>query len=291
MSSFSKNVLPRRAHRERSQPSRRVARHGLLEKKKDYKLRARDASRKRRRVQLLKEKAAFRNPDEFYHAMARGSTDAGVVRKKRDGDGGHHVADGDIRRLVETQDRAYVRVKVARERSRIEKGKANLHFLEAAALDDSRRHTVFVGESEDEGVVGGAGNEGAGDSAIRGVGDFDREEFFERQRAWGKEVRAGRVDDELDEIEGKDEEGDVEEEGVIPRPRGKEAKLARKKAGRRGYVELEQRIERVNRLDTAMEDLELRNNLLGKGARRKVKAGDPQAGILPVFKWKKVRKR
>jgi hypothetical protein len=156
MSSFSKNVLPRRAHRERLQPGRRVARHGLLEKKKDYKLRARDASRKKRRVKLLKEKAAFRNPDEFYHAMEKGRTDAGVARRTRDGDGGHHVADGEVRRLVETQDRGYVRVKMARERARIEKGKAGLHFLEAAAADGRRRHTVFVG--------GGGGGDSDGDS-------------------------------------------------------------------------------------------------------------------------------
>lgn len=263
MSSFSKNVLPRRAHRERAQPSRRVARHGLLEKKKDYKLRARNTSRKRQRVKLLKEKAAFRNPDEFYHAMARGSTDAGVVRRVRDGDGGHHVADGEVRRLVETQDRAYVRGKVMTERRRIEKATAGLHFLDAAATDERRRHTVFVDEAED-----GAGGSGGG-----GVARFNREAHF---------AKAGTGS------------GSAEDQGAemfIPRVHGKEANLVRKKAGRRGYAEMEQRVERVGRLDSAMEDLVLRQNLLGKGARRKVRAGDPETGRLPVFKWRKVRKR
>lgn len=260
MSSFSKNVLPRRAHRERAQPSRRVARHGLLEKKKDYKLRARDASRKRQRVRLLKEKAEFRNPDEFYHAMARGSTDAGVVRRLRDGDGGHHVADGVVRRLVETQDRAYVRGKVMNERRRIEKGMEGLHFLDAAAMDERRRHTVFVDAEED----------GAGGS---GVAEFTREVHF---------AKAGA---------GAGDAGGKRAEEFVPRVGGKAASIARKKAGRRGYSEMEQRVERVRRLDSAMEDLVLRQNLLGKGARRKVRAGDPETGRLPIFKWSKVRKR
>lgn len=260
MSSFSKNVLPRRAHRERAQPSRRVARHGLLEKKKDYKLRARDASRKRQRVRLLKEKAAFRNPDEFYHAMARGTTDKGVVRRVRDGDGGHHVADGEVRRLVETQDRAYVRGKVMNERRRIEKGMEGLHFLDAAGTDERRRHTVFVDAEED----GGGGG---------GVSGFSREAHFARASA------------------GDGGAGDANGEEFVPRTSGRAASRTRKKAGRRGYAEMEQRVERVRRLDSAMEDLVLRQNLLGKGARRKVRAGDPETGRLPVFKWSKVRKR
>lgn len=260
MSSFSKNLLPRRAHRERAQPSRRVARHGLLEKKKDYKLRARDASRKRQRVRLLKEKAEFRNPDEFYHAMERGATDGGVARRVRDGDGGHHVADGAVRRLVETQDRAYVRGKVMNERRRIEKAMSGLHFLDAAATDERRRHTVFV-DAEEDGAGGG------------GVAGFSREAHFA-----GAGCAAGGA-------------GEAKAEEFVPRVSGKAANMTRKKAGRRGYSEMEQRVERVRRLDSAMEDLALRQNLLGKGARRKVRAGDPEKGLLPVFKWSKVRKR
>jgi hypothetical protein len=51
-----------------SQPARRH-RLGLLEKKKDYKLRAEDYNEKKKRIQKLKEKAALRNPDEFYYKM------------------------------------------------------------------------------------------------------------------------------------------------------------------------------------------------------------------------------
>jgi Utp11 protein len=154
MSSLSKNVLPRRAHRERAQPSARVAKHGLLEKKKDYKLRAQDANRKARRLKLLREKAAFRNPDEFYHAMERAApTKAGRVRRAKDPNvaENHHTADGAVRRLVETQDRAYVRMKRARERVTIDKLKGSLHFLDvAAAANTTRQHIVFVDDDDDD---------------------------------------------------------------------------------------------------------------------------------------------
>ncbi|TYG90328.1 hypothetical protein ES288_A12G172800v1 [Gossypium darwinii] len=48
---FQRNAISRRAHKERAQPSSRKN-IGFLEKHKDY--------------VKLKEKAAFRNPDEFH---------------------------------------------------------------------------------------------------------------------------------------------------------------------------------------------------------------------------------
>lgn len=42
---------------------------GLLEKHKDYVLRARDYNKKQKRLRALQLKAAFKNPDEFYFKM------------------------------------------------------------------------------------------------------------------------------------------------------------------------------------------------------------------------------
>lgn len=47
---------------------------GLLEKHKDYVQRANDYKRKTKALASLREKAAFRNPDEFYFAMTKGQT-------------------------------------------------------------------------------------------------------------------------------------------------------------------------------------------------------------------------
>lgn len=152
MSSFGKNIIPRRAHKERAQPSSRISKHGLLEKKKDYKLRARDRNRKQLRVKLLKEKAAFRNPDEFYYGMIRSATDAGRVRK------GINVAekdavplehrDGEQRLLAETQDAGYVRVKCALERGKVDKLRKGLHSLQQAQKVQ-RRHIMFVDDDDE----------------------------------------------------------------------------------------------------------------------------------------------
>lgn len=294
MSSFSKNIVPRREHRERSQPERRVARHGLLEKKKDYKLRARDASRKARRVRLLKEKASFRNPDEFYHAMASSATSGGVVKRVRDAkavrEGDHHTADGAVRRLVETQDRGYVQMKISKEKEQVENGRDALHFLEAAAVDSDRKHIVFVGGDD------GSSDEDCGENGVQpkreALETFDRDTHFDRERAHALAVVKSRNGPGAASKSVDEEEALVGiEEGIVPRPSGKGAKRLRKTAGRKGYSELDQRMERVRRLDMAMEDLALRQKLLGKGRRRKVSAGDPQAGVLPVFKWRRVRKR
>lgn len=65
--------LIRRNHKERSQPANR-ARLGLLEKHKDYVHRARDYKSKKDRIRKLREKAAFRNKDEFYWGMIKGKT-------------------------------------------------------------------------------------------------------------------------------------------------------------------------------------------------------------------------
>ena|SRR6185369_5292565 len=68
-----RNAVHRRDHKERAQPLAREKR-GLLEKHKDYVLRAKDYNFKQKRLKSLKEKALFRNPDEFYFKMINART-------------------------------------------------------------------------------------------------------------------------------------------------------------------------------------------------------------------------
>lgn len=72
-----KNSLHRKSHKERSQLSHRT-RLGILEKHKDYVLRARDYHSKQDRINRLREKAATRNKDEFYFSMTRERTEVRI---------------------------------------------------------------------------------------------------------------------------------------------------------------------------------------------------------------------
>lgn len=77
MSSSIRNSLHRRNHKERSQLAHRT-RLGILEKHKDYVLRARDYHSKQDRITRLKQKAADRNKDEFYFSMKRQRTEVSL---------------------------------------------------------------------------------------------------------------------------------------------------------------------------------------------------------------------
>lgn len=104
------DALARRNHKERAQPAHR-ARLGLLEKHKDYVHRARDYKSKQDRLKKLREKAAFRNKDEFYHGMIKHQTKNGVEL----GDRGNEALGVDVVRILKSQDEGWVRMQIAKD--------------------------------------------------------------------------------------------------------------------------------------------------------------------------------
>jgi U3 small nucleolar RNA-associated protein 11 len=108
----------RRNHKERAQPEQRE-KWGLLEKHKDYSLRAKDHKEKRRRIKALKEKAAFRNPDEFHFGMMSSRAEGG----NKIGDRGNKALEQSVVELLKRQDSGYLRTmlqQTRRERETLE---------------------------------------------------------------------------------------------------------------------------------------------------------------------------
>lgn len=261
---FSKNHIPRRIHKERAQLSGRVSKHGLLEKKRDYKLRARDANRKAKRLRILKEKARFRNTDEFYYGMINQRTNGGVLRRKENKDAiplQHQTRDQ--RLLTETQDSNYMAYKLSVERGKIQSLKV---------------HTHFVGDGEEEGSTKGKGPK----HIVFADDDEEKEEVTKRLMSRRKKSRSvvnvNRGEDEGGQGGDEEEEGDELDEPL---------NLQSQKASK----QLEKRRARYNQLSRVFNDMSLQKKLLSKGARVLEKPGNKKTGAPPVFRWLQERKR
>ncbi|KAL5566996.1 hypothetical protein UlMin_030160 [Ulmus minor] len=136
-----RNAVSRRAHKERSQPQSRK-KFGLLEKHKDYVERAKAYHKKEETLRRLKEKAAFRNPDEFYFKMIKTRTVDGVHQLESQA----NKYSPEELLLMKTQDIGYILQKVQSEKKKIEKLTAMLHSLDNRP---STRHVYFAEDREE----------------------------------------------------------------------------------------------------------------------------------------------
>lgn len=148
-----RNAVQRRNHKERSQPQDRQ-KWGLLEKRKDYQLRATDHKVKKRKIKALQEKADERNEDEFYFAMVNAQSKGGVrVAKRAEGNsGGTKALNADVVKLMKTQDAAYLRTmlqQTKREREKVAEDVITANVGVPSAVKDTGRRRLFGDDEED----------------------------------------------------------------------------------------------------------------------------------------------
>ncbi|CAO2166767.1 unnamed protein product [Urochloa humidicola] len=225
-----RNAIPRRAHKERAQPEARK-KFGILEKHKDYVVRARAYHRKEEIIRKLKEKAALRNPDEFYFKMINSTTVGGVHRPKPEA---NKYTEEELL-LLKNKDMGYIFQSMQSEKKKIEKLSSTLHELDAKRPN---KHVYFA---------------------------EDREE--------AKEIRS-RIG-ESSNMPGLDN---------IP------SRIKKKTAS--SYRELEERKQRLKKLEKLYGDMALQKELKKPGRKRKLREDETlNPTSQPVYKWRAQRKR
>ena len=144
MSSWKKaSKTNQKTHRERHQPAGR-ADLGLLEKKKDYKLRAQDKAEKEETLKLLRKKTLNKNPDEFYHHMVNSKVSGGEHFEKDK----EEELTQDQMKLMKTQDKKYISMKRTIEGNKIRRLQSHLHMIDVA--EKTKNHHIFFVENESE---------------------------------------------------------------------------------------------------------------------------------------------
>ncbi|KAL8800686.1 MAG: hypothetical protein Q9182_005000 [Xanthomendoza sp. 2 TL-2023] len=152
--SSMRNAVQRRNHKERSQPTQRE-KWGILEKHKDYSLRAKDYSEKKKRLNILREKAAERNPDEFSYGMLSSKTDK---HGRKIHDRGNSSLSQDAVKILKTQDAGYIRTLIQQTRRIRENMEQKYLLVNRGSVkvfgDEGRvkaeQHLLFVDNREEQ---------------------------------------------------------------------------------------------------------------------------------------------
>ncbi|KFH44418.1 U3 small nucleolar RNA-associated protein-like protein [Hapsidospora chrysogenum ATCC 11550] len=251
--SSMRNAVQRRPHRERAQPLER-GRLGLLEKHKDYSLRAKDYNKKQEVLKNLRQKAAERNEDEFYFGMmSRQGPGSRIINGKSwdgkvKGDRGNKTLDQDTVRLLKTQDRAYIRTmrQIARkEVAQLEEQVVLTRGLDRLDDDAGDDEDSEADDSDDEML-----DLPAKPKPARKIVFLDNEE--DREEALGQEEDEnadGDAEFEGFADEGKAEEGDDRAQDL--RRLRRQLKAARRKLQVLTEAEWELENQRVNMAKTA----------------------------------------
>ncbi|KAG0172500.1 UTP11-like, U3 small nucleolar ribonucleoprotein [Apophysomyces sp. BC1034] len=255
-----RNAVQRRNHKERGQLASRE-RFGLLEKKKDYLLRAKDFHSKEKRLKALREKALFRNPDEFYFKMINTQTKNGVHIQQR-----NEALPPEMVRLMKSQDKNYIKLQRDLSKKKMEKLKESLHFLDVDEDDEEESEEEAPAKKSNHIVFVDSENDAKNFDPVTHLGTMPElvNRKFNRPRV------------------------DTLRNATIAAPDDNRSLKELKRAREMKYKELASRAKREEELSHAERELQIQKALTTKGSRKKV--GVDKHG-LAVYKWKADRKK
>ncbi|GJJ75543.1 U3 small nucleolar RNA-associated protein 11 [Entomortierella parvispora] len=268
-----RNAVHRRNHKERSQPLARQ-KFGLLEKKKDYIARARDYHSKQDRLKAMREKAAFRNPDEFYFKMVNTKTKDGVHLVERNEKFSH-----DFLKLLNTQDLNYVTQQRDIGKKRIERMQQGLVLL------DDDVHDEFAEEEEDEDMFGGSSSSSSTIQKPKNHIVFVDTE--EEVKTFDPAKHFDTAPELVHRKFNRPRTSQLKREVAVSHVEKADIKAATKER-ERALAELASRMEREETMSKLEQEMKLRKNLMLKGRKKKI--GVDKDG-LAKYKWKADRKK
>lgn len=255
------NLLKTRTYKERAQPAAREA-LGLLEKHKDYVLRAKDYHKKKDALRVLKEKAAFKNPDEYYFGMAKTNVRDGVHRQQQT----RQPSPGELA-VFKKDDSAYLAFKRTAEGRKVERLSANLHGINSPLQS---LHTVFADSCM---AVKAAARRTSGHG--RTLSECARRSHLAAELG----ARSGPA--------GRPGSFKASSAPTSPSALGARGANTSSRTRTREDSELAQRRVRHQKMGRALERIATERALQGTGRRKKLA---PQAGAPRQYKWRAQRK-
>ncbi|KAI8384878.1 small-subunit processome [Radiomyces spectabilis] len=264
MSSSLRNAVQRRNHKERGQVAGRE-RFGMLEKKKDYLLRARDYHSKQNRLKALREKALFRNPDEFYFKMINSRTKGGVHIQER-----NEALPPEMVQLMKSQDKNYIKLQRDISNKKMARLQESLQFFDDAPVDEEDM------EEEDEEMEAPRKN--------------NHIVFVDNEEQVRKFDPAKHLETLPELVHRKFNRPRVEtlRKATIAAPEDNHTLKELRKMREMKYKEVASRAKREEELSRLERELQIQKALQGKGRRKKV--GEDKDG-LAVYRWSQERKK
>jgi U3 small nucleolar RNA-associated protein 11 len=280
MRSFTKSQK-KREYKERGQiRSRR--KWGMLEKKKDYRVRARDYNEKKKKMRNIQEKIFFRNKDEFYPKMISTKSTEGI----HDPTSTDKEYTKEELQLMKTQDVKYIQMKAAIDQRKADRLSSSLSVglkrkrevpesdAEPEETNKKRkyaRHTIFVDNQKE-------------------LNKFNVEEYFDTLPQF------------IDRPENRPRKAQLKSPLIINTPAlidhkklkdPQKASQALRKISRdidkdlqKNYREMDKRREREKKLSSLANDLQTQKHLLEKKKHKKI----THKGVTN-YVWARERKR